>query len=514
MMKKIFFIGIFIVALLYRSPNLQTPFWVDEFSTARNALLYQRFGLAVFSQHDELFEHHNVTEHALVSLFFQLFGKTETAARLPSVIIGSFVPVAVFLLSRLLYDRQTALAATLLTMFSYFQITWSRQARSYMLLQLLILLSLWTYHRLVKHFELKKLVLLTILMMLGVVTHTTYWIVVAGILLHAVYLGFHWHLFSLLTLRRFWKIGFFFGFLFIVLICFNGASRTILYDLILSVKTHPNNLWYYHSFLWREQTLISFLAGLGVLINFFQYKKGTFLLVVPTGLFLVFVSFVFGPYVSRYILPIYPLVLILAGFTLATVSQSIAPKKATLVVLLIAFFIIANGDTFVLKPKAYYSVNHDMREIALLDYDQVYSIIKQKVMSSSQPVAIVDTWPDRARWYLGYENPNMFYFHWENEQGTVNGLAKTTAVTVINGEKVLPNFINPAIRFVGSIEDFQKVMHQYRQGFIWIDDSSLPADVAQYAEENLQVEIQLDHYPLDDNPYSIWPGTLYSWGFE
>ncbi len=514
MIKKILFIAIFAIALLYRLPNLQTPFWVDEFSTARNALLFQRFGLSVFTQHDELFEHHNVTQHALVSLFFQLFGQTERAARLPSVLIGSAIPVAVFLLARSLYDRETALAASLFATFSYFQIAWSRQARSYMLLQLLILLSLWTYHRLVKHFEVKKLLYLTALIILGIVTHTTFWIVVIGMIFHAVYLGFHWHLFSLNTFRRYWHYGAAVLGIFGGLMLFNGSGGTVIANLLVALRNHPNNLWYYHSFLWREHTLMSFLAGLGVLMNFFHYKKGTFLLVVPAGLFLVFVSFVFGPYVSRYILPIYPLILILASFALATVSHSIAAKKATGFVLLLALFIIANGDTFVIKPKAYYSVNHDMREIALLDYDLVYSIIKQKVMSSSQPVAIVDTWPDRARWYLGYENPNMFYFHWENEQGTVNGLAKTTAVSLLNSEKVLPNFSSPAIRFVGSLDDFQKVMNQYQHGFVWIDDSSLPADVVEFAQQYLRKEIHLDHYPLDDNPYSIWPGTLYSWGFE
>ena len=37
-----------------------------------------------------------------------------------------------------------------------------------------------------------------------------------------------------------------------------------------------------------------------------------------------------------------------------------------------------------------------------------------------------------------------------------------------------------------------------------------------YAKENFKEELYLESYPpeLLENPYSIWPGTLYSWGFK
>ena len=41
-------------------------------------------------------------------------------------------------------------------------------------------------------------------------------------------------------------------------------------------------------------------------------------------------------------------------------------------------------------------------------------------------------------------------------------------------------------------------------------------DVIKYAKENFKKELYLESYPpeLLENPYSIWPATLYSWGFE
>ena len=69
-------------------------------------------------------------------------------------------------------------------------------------------------------------------------------------------------------------------------------------------------------------------------------------------------------------------------------------------------------------------------------------------------------------------------------------------------------------RFIGELTDLLKAQKRYPNGFIFIDDATMPKDVIDYAEKNLKKELYLDHYPLDDNPYSIWPATLYSWGIE
>ena len=84
------------------------------------------------------------------------------------------------------------------------------------------------------------------------------------------------------------------------------------------------------------------------------------------------------------------------------------------------------------------------------------------------------------------------------------------------GEKYIPNAGHQQIRYIGEISDLQLAMSKYPKGFIWIDDTSLPADVINYAQENFKEELYLESYPpeLLENPYSIWPGTLYSWGFE
>ncbi len=120
----------------------------------------------------------------------------------------------------------------------------------------------------------------------------------------------------------------------------------------------------------------------------------------------------------------------------------------------------------------------------------------------------------RLNWYLG-KQPYTYLFLWQDEAGKVNGLSKkTNFIQNSAGDKFIPKSGNPAIGYVGELTDLQKVMTKYPQGFIWIDDASLPSDVLNYVREKMKPELYLDHYQYDDNPYSIWPATLYSWGYD
>jgi len=516
MKLKLFFaiIGIFLVSFYLRFNNESHPFWVDEFSTADQAQKITQFGFKVFSQNESYFESHNITTHAVVTLFFNLFEESVFSARFPFMIIGSLVPVLTFLFARKYLNKSSAWGAVLLTVFSYWQITWSQQARGYVLQQVLVLLSMILYCSFFKSKrKIKSLLFLGIVVVLGFMTHATYLLVLLGMIVH--YLIFNnkkiWIQITQPLLLMILAI-------FILVANYVGLLKTIFNNLqIILVNGLSNNLWYYHSFLWREQTLISFMAILGAVLGFKKAKSRSvvILLLLAIGAYLLFVSFLFAPYVSRYLLPIFPLLIILAGIAISEIAALVSKKYHFLISILIVLFIILNGDKFTIKPKVFYSVNHDVREIALIDYDRVYEIIKAKGELDKNKTAVIDTWPSRMKWYLG-ENQEYFYtFRWLDEPGTVNGLEKKTLFKVNqNGEKFIPKTGVPPVKLIGELSDLKLAMSKYPQGFIWIDDSSMNAAVISYVEENFYQELYLDHYPLDDNPYSIWPGTLYSWGFE
>ena len=117
---------------------------------------------------------------------------------------------------------------------------------------------------------------------------------------------------------------------------------------------------------------------------------------------------------------------------------------------------------------------------------------------------------------MGHENTthNKYVFRWDNLPGKSNGLTRSTPYTEVAEEKILPLTGDPALKLITSQSDLERIMSIFPTGFLFIDDSSLSAEVIAYAEENLYRELYLDHYPFDENPYSIWPATLYSWGFE
>lgn len=506
------------VSFLFRIRGLQAshPFWVDEFSTTSQAQLLLRHGANVFSVPTQYFEYHNITTHLLVAVFFKFFGHSEFIARLPFVLIGALIPVSLFYLGRKVFNSETGLVAALFSTFSYFMIAWSRQARGYPLQQLLTILFFLLYLHLLETKNNKVLfaALFSVIILLGILTHTMFLLALAAVIFH--YILYNYKKVKQTVLQ---PLFFIFSFIFVGLTLYSGLLSRVGNQFSALVQGQIyNNVWFYHSFLWREYGLISFLAVVGLVSAFFVYRKSSSLLTVFTALHLIFVCFLFGPYVTRYLLPIFPILFLYAAFTITHFTRLFidAQKDFTYssylkitIPLAIVVGIIINGYSFSIKPKAFYSVNHQSREIALVDYHQVYAIIKEKGMLENNQTAVIDTWSDRIEWYLGSDFEGAYTFRWMDAAG----LMKSTPFTHNQQqEKVLVDHNH--MKFIGELSDLQLAMRKYPKGFIWIDDATLPEDVVEFVKKNFHQELYLDHYTLDDNPYSIWPGTLYSWGLE
>ncbi|MEK7070978.1 MAG: hypothetical protein AAB966_04175, partial [Patescibacteria group bacterium] len=270
-----------------------------------------------------------------------------------------------------------------------------------------------------------------------------------------------------------------------------------------------------HSFLWREYGLLTFLAILGIFTALIQRPKPTLLIVLFIFLNISYLCFLLGPYISRYLNPIFPFIILFAAFFITHSVDSIKKPKLlhSAAPFLFALFIIGNGYKFDVKPNSFYSVNHDFREIALIDYHQIYNHIKTRGDFRNHQTAIIETWPDRLHWYMGQDYYDAYEFKWKLKSVT-NGITTTGTPYYINekGEKMTQRY--KKIGYIDELSDLKKAMRRYPKGFLFIDDATLPQDVITYANNNLKKELYLDHYPLDDNPYSIWPATLYSWGIK
>ncbi len=494
-----------IYAFWLRVQNLgYASFWVDEFSTASQAQQILKHGLTYFTGafHPEL---NNILTHYIVALSFAIVGVSEYAARIPFVLLGSLVPVALYLLVRKNFGVAVACSAALLTSCSYFMIVWSRQARGYSLQTLLVIGTIGYYlHIRKRRPTLLHGIVLTSLVILGLLTHSAYILVLLA-LLADVLIGRR-------TMRASWGTNR--SWILPAIICVLVGSvgmvfgyATVLQRAIWSELFHTNNLWYYHSFLWRQYGLITFLGFTGLAVEYSRQKDT----IRPIALYilatLIFTSFVWPPYTSRYLVTIFPFLFLGMAISLLRLFRS------PVVTILMTVAIVLNGNLFVMKPKQYYSINHDFREISNIDYAQVYRLIHEKGRIPEGRTAVVDTWHDRLYWYMGQDYTAAYLFRWIDGPTRINGLPQHTDFSLNEtGEKIIPD--RPSLRFIGELKDLKRAMKIYPKGFIFIDDSSLPKDVIDYAEKNFTKELYLDHYPLDDNPYSVWPATLYSWGIK
>lgn len=521
-MKLSYYIAalVFFIGLQYRFAGIEVnhPFWIDEFSSAHQARLILEKGISVFWDRMYNIESYNLTTYSLVALGFKVLGISESAARIPFVIIGSLVPVSVFLLGKQIMNAHLGLSAMILTAFSYIQITWSRQARGYILLQLLIVLSIILYLRILQgKNDAKNLILFIIVSCIGILTHAFFYLFFIAIVIHVAFFYSHKAKTLLLDKRI---IG---GMVLVGAIAlFSGLLNNIVTAARLTLLSLHNNSWYYHSFLWREYGLITFLAVTGVVMMVLRNRKDLLILPIYMALHLIFINFFYDHYISKYTLPIFPLLLLFTAYSINYLSKLVIKNAAiehsfyknhltkisSIVPIFITLLIIFNGHKFVFKPKQFYSVNHDFREIALIDYKQIYSFIETQGQLVNGDTAVIDTWFDRPPWYLGMRYPHYYIFRWEDGGNS----QKRTTYIVKDGEKVIPTSGN--VKYMSNLTDFKRIMNKYRYGFILIDDSTLPEDVLQYAKNNLKKELYIDHYPFDDNPYSIWPATLYSWGIK
>lgn len=517
-MKKlgipIFLFLLTFVSLVYRlyGLNKAVPFWVDEFSTAEQARLLLNYGLGVFTHHEYYFEFHNITPHLLAAAGFSVLGKSTFAARLPIALIGSLLPICVYTITQYLFNRRTAIAASLLSAFSYFEIVWSLQARGYIIQQMLTLLTIFVYYQLFqeKKVNKKNILSLVILAVLGVMTHVFYFLLLISLVMH-------WMIFYAKNFKSIFRnpILYITPLIIIGYLVANGTISDILHAIRSGMIQLHNSFWYYHAFLWREYGILTILSFIGVMTALRKDIKRVSLIVLFIIIHLLFIGGIYEHYISKYTLPVFPFLFIFPAYvftaTATMISDSLSGRYRKILrysfPIFLAVFIIANGYKFVTKPKKYYSVNHDFREIANIDYNEVYNLIHSQGKLTEGKTAVIDTWPDRIKWYVPENDKNNYVFRWIHDKDPHK---ITTYIVNKEGEKKVIG--SKSYRLIGDLSDLQKALRKYPKGFIFIDDASLPKDVIEYAQKNFKKELYLDHYPLDDNPYSIWPATLYSWG--
>jgi uncharacterized membrane protein len=447
-----------------------------------------------------------LTSTILAFLGLHFFGHSEWALRIFFVPIGALIPILIYKISRYIGPKQAALPSALLATTSYFLITWSRQARSYSIQIFLMLLATLLYFYILDKKNTKKNIALYVLVaIIGIFTHPFFYLLLIS---HAIS-----YLFEVFVQQKnlFKKehLGLILGLLIILGAFVFGKVTLEAYQG--KIVTLTNNLWLYHAYMWREYGMITVIGGLGLLAGLISHRKYFSPIIISMLMHFTFITFFFATATTRYLLPLFPWLFIGMGYIFATCSATLAKESKhtwikKIMPIAIVIGIVINGYKFDIKPNRFYSVNHDFREIALIDYSRIYNIIKEKGALEQQKTAVIDTWVDRSMWYVGADYPALYNFRWIDQ-----GIMKRTPFEYnTKGEKVLTKRTN--VRFISNKNDLLQAMKRYPKGFLIVDDTSMPEDVITYANKNMKKEFFLDRYELDDNPLSNWPITLYSWG--
>lgn len=491
------------VSLLWRLRGWGSyPFWVDEFSTAIQARYILEYGWRFYQYIGMSLESNNLFTHLVTAGLFRVLGESEMVARIPALITGSLVPLLVFLLAKKYTPTVIAWGAGLLTATAYIQILWSLQARGYATQQFWYVLGLVLLGHISSRWGRRGSIVLLGVLILALFTHFSSVFFIGALLVSA---AVHTRVYRRLNTVH------------IIALCVVIVSILILSGLPRGIVQYfgssffgANNVGYYHSFLWREYGIVTFM-GLSGLILLRKKSPLIFDTVLLHIIFtLIFVCFLFGHHMSKYITEIFPYLYIGMAYFLYHIAQLFTSKWAQILGIGLIVLIIANGNKFATKPQKYYSINRDFREISNIDYNQLYAPILKARASGTAPF-VIDQWTSRAQWYLGNEYKQIGMFYWGDEQGTINGHEKKIAHTTLkDGTKI----VSDRLILVSEARDLQRLISRYKTGFIVIDYDQLPRDVIDYAEKNLKKEVFIDRYALETNPYSVWPATLYSWGFE
>ncbi|MBD3318952.1 hypothetical protein GF342_03505 [Candidatus Woesearchaeota archaeon] len=140
--RQLFLISIIFYAFLLRVWNLAAlSFWIDESFSILSAIKVLEHGVPLLDS--GLLYARSLPHTYLLSAMGVLFGFGEWPMRLPSVLLGVLAVWLVYRCASIMISSRAGLCAAALTALSHTQVLWSRQARMYMLLEVLLFAALF-----------------------------------------------------------------------------------------------------------------------------------------------------------------------------------------------------------------------------------------------------------------------------------------------------------------------------------------------------------------------------------
>lgn len=468
-------------------------FWADEGYIAAIALQFFVGKISLFTAWSIPGITYQRLQIVSVSLFFKLFGISEFAARLPSILFFFFGVIVILFLAKKLSNTYGGLVASFLYGLSHLNLAYATQAKPYSAIEFIALSVVFVLTCLKNEKKLNRIflyhTLLILLLTFATLLHSI------GVLLWSMYFAL---IIITLTRSRIVSIKYVrYAFVAFFVTSVGAVGYIFVWPFFLSLLKGAAILPYNHMYqfvklFFYKYALITACALCGYSWIFKKHKALSIIVFAYACLVFFMANFRIYIFNIRYVLSLFGILFLYFGIFWAKVGERYQFKIGgkAIIPLTVIVLLYATGYKIVRWPQAYYNPNIDKYgDVQIANYKDFYGELKQKFPDYKNMYVVNDTF-DVEYWYFGrYSNAYFMKF-------TEKPYKHHTADAMI----------------YGTLADFKKIMEQQPQGLLIVEDwqSFLPDDIKEYAKKNLKLEFRVES--LKEAPDDPWPLALYSWG--
>ena len=292
---------------------LTLSIWNDEAITANAATSLAEDGVPDFKSGYEYWRALPFT--LIVAASTIVFGVSDFSLRFPSVVFGALTIGLTYILSKELFDRESALIGAGFLTFSALQTAWASQVRMYAMLQFLYILTVFLIYKLLKQKEKKYLIPLILSLITVSFVHVT------GQILFLVALSYWAYLNDLHSIMKDRLMIVFPVGILIVLIVFELYFNLDFLEIFERLTFNPENARYYYELVFRNIPALSILGVIGSYIGFREKKDSGILMILSCLPALYIYIFHYQGIADRYIYFSLPFLAIWTGLTIRKISE-------------------------------------------------------------------------------------------------------------------------------------------------------------------------------------------------
>lgn len=463
------------IGFLLRIKDLGTQsLWFDESISSIAALAILEKGVPILDS--GLFYGRAILNTFLIAISFKIFGMSEFAGRLPSVLFGTLTIYLVYIIGSKWGNKRVGVFAALLVAFSVWEIAWSRQARMYQQLQFFYILSLYFYYEFWTTKNVRTFLPLVLSFTATLLSHNFGYSLVVVFLLYSIIFYFIENRKVNISVKELFPLAIA-GILVLLFVYHKGIISSV-------IGTEVN---YYNDYIYlfkKDLGIFLFAAVPGGTIAIEKDWKKGLLLVLAVILPLYVIFFHVLLFATRYLYFVVPILFIfisifldfLIGYLQTGIEKVflnygfLKKNGANIFVLFLLLCSMSVSSAFTFTPQEKYDLGVNAPQS---DFKEAYLFVENNWSDND---VIISTWTAPAKFYLG-KNDYWLAFN-------VIGTGMESFMIKGTSQDVYTN--STAIKDVQMLEN---VTRSHEKGWIVVDNTAwykLSEATQNYIETNIE----------------------------